>query len=206
MTEKNLEPAEIGRVLKEMRRQKGLTLEEVGRRSGVSKSMLSQIESGKTNPTLALVWKISRGIGRSIQDILSGRVEEEAKTDELQALGAGLHKVSADEYTRLEVDKPGVHFSVLTPPEQAEDLEIYLLQLEAGAVLDSQGHRPGTQEFLTLLEGAVEVSSGDERAILHDKGFFIYPADRQHLIRNLGQGTARIHLTVRFRQGRQYRS
>ena len=209
MIDDGLDPRQIGRVLKEMRKHGGLTLDEVGKRSGVSKSMLSQIEAGKTNPTLAMLWKISRGMSRSIQDILSGSIGPRQQTEGFsewvnESSGpTSLVSLSAEQYTRLEADKPGVHFSVLTPLEQVEDLEVYLIRLEAGSELDSLGHPPGTQEFLTLLEGRIEVRAGDDSAVLDQKGFFMYPADARHSIRNLGTSAARIHLTVRFRHQRR---
>ena len=42
-------------------------------RSGVSKAMLSQIETNKVNPTIATIWKIARGLNIEIQDILDSK-------------------------------------------------------------------------------------------------------------------------------------
>ncbi len=56
-------PAEAGRLstrVIELRKRRGLTLEQLAAASGVSRSMLSQIERGKANPTLAVTLRIAQ--------------------------------------------------------------------------------------------------------------------------------------------------
>ena len=57
----------IGKNIMHYRKKKGISLDELARRSGVSKSMLSQIEQEKTNPTVITVWKISRALDTTIE-------------------------------------------------------------------------------------------------------------------------------------------
>ena len=54
---------DVGANIRRIRREQGLTLETLSEKSGVSKSMLSQIEGDKVNPTLATVWKIAHDGG-----------------------------------------------------------------------------------------------------------------------------------------------
>ena len=67
MTEKKLLP--IGDTIKEIRKEKRLTLGVLAEKSGVSKAMLSQIESDKVNPTVATLWKISTGLEVDINEL-----------------------------------------------------------------------------------------------------------------------------------------
>ena len=46
-----------------LRKKNRLSLEELGKLSGVSKSMLALIEKGDGNPTLGILWKIANGLG-----------------------------------------------------------------------------------------------------------------------------------------------
>ena len=48
--------------LKRIRQSKGMSLDQVAEQTGVSKSMLAQIERGEGNPTLSTLWKISNGM------------------------------------------------------------------------------------------------------------------------------------------------
>jgi mannose-6-phosphate isomerase-like protein (cupin superfamily) len=78
----------------------------------------------------------------------------------------------------------------------AGQFEWYALSLQAGGVLESQAHEAGTREHLTVLTGALEVVSGDERQRLKPGETARYAVDRPHAIRNLGKGEATAWLVV----------
>ena len=63
-------PPMIGKNIQRIRSSRKLTLNVLSERSGVSKAMLSQIESDKVNPTVATVWKIARGLNVELNDLL----------------------------------------------------------------------------------------------------------------------------------------
>src|SRR3954447_5553544 len=64
----------VGRVLcdrvRELRRKRGWSLEQMGAACGVSRSMLSEVERGRANPTLAVAWRIARAFGMSLGDLV----------------------------------------------------------------------------------------------------------------------------------------
>jgi quercetin dioxygenase-like cupin family protein len=82
----------------------------------------------------------------------------------------------------------------------AEDLEIYLLDFDPGHTLDSEAHAAGTEEYLTILEGAVYVRAGSKEATLSEGDFILYNCDIDHVIENRGKKKARVHMVVRFTQ------
>ena len=139
---------DLGALLKKIRKGKGMTMDDLARASGVSKSMLSQIEAKKTNPTLATLGKVAQGLGLSIQHILDlGLPNPPNQTS---------HTFTrSSDRVALEVNKPGVHFSVLTPLSTAGDLEVYTLEIAPGTTLESFAHLPGTREALTLISGSL---------------------------------------------------
>src|SRR3954471_5275308 len=63
-------PPEVGATLQRLRLARGLTLEDLSRIAGVSKSMLSQIEREKANPTIAITWRLANALGVSIGELL----------------------------------------------------------------------------------------------------------------------------------------
>ncbi|WP_052078420.1 helix-turn-helix domain-containing protein [Spirochaeta lutea] len=205
---------EVGPTIRTLRTRQNLSLAELAARCGVSKSMISQIESGKTNPTLAMIWKIARGLGADIQMLLNlpgtypGADEQTSKTarQDPPPPGEDLPKrfmhFQSDGFTQLQADKPGIHFSVLTPLEQAEDLEIYMITLQPGSRLQSHPHLPGTEEYLTLLEGQLEVGTPERSARLKSGDFILYQADGPHFMHNTAQSPAVVHLVVRFRSAK----
>ena len=64
------EPPRVGAALAALRERQGLSLDELSRRAGVSKSMLSQIERAQANPTVAVVWRLAQALGVPLADLL----------------------------------------------------------------------------------------------------------------------------------------
>ncbi len=181
-------PPSVGRNIQRIRKQQQLTLGMLAERSGVSKAMLSQIESEKVNPTVATVWKIARGLEVELDALLRGT-------------GAPVRKFlvrSKEELSNLDTAAHGPHIQVLSPVAMAEDLEIYLFSFDPGTVLRSLPHAPKTEEYLTVLEGRIRVRAGEKSAELEAGDFIIYNCDIEHSIENLASGTSRVHMIVRF--------
>ncbi len=76
----------ISAVLKKVRFERGLTLEDTSNLTGVSKAMLGQIERGESNPTISTLWKISTGLRISFSELLSSETNdyEPISLDDLQ--------------------------------------------------------------------------------------------------------------------------
>lgn len=199
--------------IRDIRKTKGLSLDELAMKSLVSKSMISQIEGNKTNPTLAMIWKIAKGLDTTVQNLIQPKQdssESDVSTrttvpgEELHESGGGTTEIlfeytRKENFTQITADKPGVHFRVLTPAEQSEDLEIYRISIQPGAILDSQPHLSGTEEYLTLLKGRLRVIAEDNSSEMNSGDFIMYHADIPHSMENIGEQSAEIHLVVRFR-------
>jgi len=183
-----LKPPLVGRNIQKIRKEQQLTLDALSEKSGVSKAMLSQIESEKVNPTVATVWKIAQGLSVDINALFKAGSEQVRK----------FSVTRSETITTLETDEEGVHIKVLSPLSLVEDLEMYLVSFNPGATLISNPHYPQTEEFLTVLEGQVQVVAGENSADLNKGDFIRYHCDIDHEIRNLGQGIAQVHMVVRF--------
>ena len=64
------ESAKLGKNLKRIRTEKGITQGDIVRNLGVSRSFVSNIENGKTNPTLATITSIAKALGVSSDELL----------------------------------------------------------------------------------------------------------------------------------------
>src|SRR6478735_12560603 len=69
----------VAEVLKKLRADRRLSLDDLAARSGVSRAALSQIEGARTNPTLAVLWKIAAGLEIPFQDLIEAPVEGNAR-------------------------------------------------------------------------------------------------------------------------------
>ena len=179
-------PPEVGATLQKIRLKRGLTLEDLSRAAGVSKSMLSQIEREKANPTIAVAWRLANALGIGIEELLAG----ESQVPE------AIHILEPHETPTL----PGVHagyvLRILGPMELAGKYEWYELTLAPQGELVSQPHDPGTMEYLTLLHGAVDVEVDGVKKKLKTGGTARYVADKNHAIRNAGKTEAKALLVV----------
>jgi transcriptional regulator with XRE-family HTH domain len=183
----------IGRNIKAIREKHQMTLPVLSETCGISKEMLSQIESEQVNPTIATIWKIAQGLDVDINSILTGQ-------DSLRRTFSVSRK---DDITRLDTDEEGVHIRVLSPLSMAEDLEMYMLTFKAGQALHSKPHSVRTEEFITVLQGAVRITAGENQAELGEGDFIRYHADTEHVIENTADGETQLYMVVRF-QKRQY--
>ena len=179
-------PPEVGATLQRMRLARNLTLDDLSRAAGVSKSMLSQIEREKTNPTIAVAWRLANALGVGIGELL----ESEARVTER------IRVLEAHELPTLPGDHAGYVLRILGPMELAGNFEWYELTLAANGILASTPHDPGASEHLTVLQGTIEVDVDGEQKKLKIGATARYQADRPHSIRNAGKSEARALLVV----------
>lgn len=179
-------PPEVGATLQRMRLERGLTLEDLSRTAGVSKSMLSQIEREKANPTIAVAWRLANALGVSIAELLSA---ETPKDESIRVL-------EPHETPTLTGDHAGYILKILGPLELAGRYEWYELALAPGGALVSNPHDPGATEHLTLLHGSVELEVEGNKKKLKLGATARYEADRSHAIRNVGKTEAKALMVV----------
>ena len=181
------EPPRVGDTLAALRQGRALSLEEVSRMAGVSKSMLSQIERNQANPTVAVVWRLANALGVGIGELLGGaeRPSPPAITVVPSHGTPSLH--SADAKYELRI---------LGPIELAGQFEWYELKMHPGGALESQGHAPGSREHLTVLSGTLEVGSGGQLQRLKHGETARYAVDLPHVIRNPARTPATALLVV----------
>lgn len=183
-------PPLIGKNIQKLRVARNLTLNVLSERSGVSKAMLSQIESNKVNPTVATVWKIARGLSVDLQDLLN--------TDSAEKRTFLVNPTSTETTAKLEAMENGVLIRVLSPLNMVEDMEMYMLTFPPNSSLPSEPHFAGTQEFLTIIKGQVNVKAGENSADLRKGDFLIYHCDIEHTITNDSNQVAVVHMVVRY--------
>lgn len=165
--------------VREMRRKKGWTLEQTASVSGVSRSMLSQIERGAANPTLGVAFRIAQAFGMTLGELVD--VPNKAPKIDVVRHADNDHLFRDDKDCRIRT---------LSPLHLEKDVEFYELSLKPGGVLVSAAHFEGTREFLTIEKGTVRLYSGDESCQLHRGDSAHYAADVPHRIENAGRGEA----------------
>lgn len=168
--------------LKDARRVKGLSLDAVAKLSGVSRSMVSQIERGESSPTISTLWNLTK----ALQVDFAGLLEEDQESRIIVLRGGDV--------PTIESHGTGCSIRILSPPEEAGRHEVYDLRFSQDGVLDSLPHAQGAREHLTVIEGRLTVTSGDAVAHLSAGDTARYAADVAHKIS--ADGPARAFLVV----------
>ena len=170
--------------LKEARRAQGLSLDAVAKLSGVSRSMVSQIERGESSPTIATLWNLTRALQVDFAGLLDGA-----------PAAARIETLRAEAVPTIDNLGSGCTIRILSPPEEAGKHEVYELLIAAGGQLDSKPHTRGAREHLSIFSGSAEVKSGDATRTLGAGDTARYAADVAHSITAV-EGAVRAFLVV----------
>ena len=179
----------LGKRVKKLRGDRGGSLEELASASGVSRSMLSEIEREKANPTLTVTFRIARAFGLTLQELIESA---EASASKIQVIRA------SDRAQVFRSDKQH-EIRTLSPLNLEKDVEFYEVRLRPGGALRSQPHFEGTREFLTVEEGSVRIESDQDTDELTKGDSGTYRADVPHAIVNTGKADALVFLVVIYR-------
>lgn len=181
------EPPRVGDTLAALRQAGSLSLDALSRRAGVSKSMLSQIERGQANPTVAVVWRLANALDVGIGELLGAAAPTGPAPIELLPAHAAPAIRSPDGLCELRI---------LGPIALAGRFEWYALSVQPGGTLVSQAHERGTQEHLSATAGLLEVQAGEQLQRVRSGETARYAADQPHAIRNAGKTLASAWLVV----------
>jgi transcriptional regulator with XRE-family HTH domain len=179
---------DLGRRVKKLRSDRGWSLEELASVSGVSRSMLSEIERERANPTLSVTYRIARAFGLSLQDLI-----ESADS------ASSIQVTRADDKAQIFRSDKLCQIRTLSPLNLEKDIEFYEIRLPTNGSLASQPHVDGTREFLIVKEGGVNLQSGNFNESLSKGDSATYRADVAHCLTNSGKRESVLFLVVLYR-------
>lgn len=175
-------PPKFGGEIQRARKDAGLSLDELARRSGVSKSILSQIERDSTNPTIATVWRICAALERSPESLFRAGEEEES----------GIALLTANATPEIQSEDGRCRLRILGAIETVERVQWYEFLAEPGGELVSAAHGAATVEHLTVLEGRLTVTAnGDAKSAGPGETLRYATVQGTHVVRNDGDAPAR---------------
>jgi transcriptional regulator with XRE-family HTH domain len=172
--------ARVAANLREHRRRRDLSLDQLAQRTGVSRAGLSQIETCKTNPSLGVLWKIAAGIGIPFSELIG-----EGQT--------GISVLRRNESQVLRSMDRKLESRPLMPAAGTNQLEFYELRLSARAQHASDPHGPGTRELVIVLSGTLRMTVGNQAQELAAGDSMLFDANQAHVYENPGGSEARYH-------------
>lgn len=159
--------------LRKIRTARGYSLDLVSEQTGVSKSMLGQIERGEANPTIGTIGKIVSGLRVSFEDLIGNpgeyvypvRKEMLIPTKEV----AGVYRV----YTYF-------------PYEKERNFELYVIEVQPGGVYASGAHGENTKEYVIVTGGELHLVVDGESFQVEKGDAIRFDSDKNHEYHNDG--------------------
>ena len=181
---------ELGPKLKELRRRKGITLQEIADESGLSKSFVSQIESGVTNPSIASLKKIADALDLPLAALFD---------DNVNGAGDGrapLSEATQNYLTQVQVVRsqqrkmlawPGQETKMyLLTPDLQRKLEVTMSLMQPGDSTGEDSYSHQGEERGIVLEGTLEVTVDCTAHVLEAGDSIYFPSHLPHKFRLLG--------------------
>jgi len=173
----------IGKKIKNLRLKKGLTQEELGERTDLSKGYISQIERDLSSPSIETFFNILEVLGCSPKEFFDDKDEEQkvVYTDEDQT-----------EYVDSEL---GYRIQWLVPESNENDMEPILLTLEPNGMFKEFEPSP-SETYAYVLEGKVKVRLGNTYYVAKQGQSIYYQASEEHQIINDFDGVSKLLLVA----------
>lgn len=175
----------VGETLRYLRHERGLSLEELSSRIGISKLTLGNIERGEGNPTLAVIWKIANGLKVPVSSLL----DVEPDVSIAPALNSKMQIVSANEAFFVQ---PLFHSA------NPATFETYRAHLLPESSYRSEAHPAGVSEYVTVMTGRLVMQVGTESYELDTHDSIRFHAQTEHTYKNPGTEMTTLHIVISY--------
>jgi len=163
----------LGARVRQIRKEKGETVKSLAEKTGLSSSLISQVERGKANPSVKTLWNIATTLKVPIGSFFEP-----------------LHKnspvVRKKDRKSISV-KDGVKFYLLSP-DLKRKLELMYDVFEPSACTQLYSHEG--EECGLVLKGKIEVTLGNKKYILEEGDSISFSSTTPHKLRNIGKEKA----------------
>lgn len=160
--------------LKGIREQRNLSLDQLSELTGVSKSMLRQIETGKSSPTISTIWKIANGLRLSFTTLISKPRPDVAIMD---FKGSNPLTAKSKRYRLYP----------LIPFDPEHGFEIYHVEIDPGTTYNGEPHEGNVEEYVFVMQGTLEIKIDETKHLVNANQFIRFTANRPHQYHSSGK-------------------
>lgn len=167
----------IGGKIRDLRKQKGLTQQELADRTELTKGFISQLERGQVSPSVVTLFDLIECLGSTPGEFFKETGHEQIVFTE------------KDYFTKT--DEQGNSTVWLVPSAQSNQMEPVLVTIQPHEVLEDDSPHNG-EEFGYVLSGRIIVRREDKKYEVKTGESFYYEADKVHRIENPGSRIAKL--------------
>jgi transcriptional regulator with XRE-family HTH domain len=175
---------ELGSKLRQLRLRKKIGLVDLGRHTGLSPSMISQLENGKLIPTLPTLARIAMVFDVGLDHFFTPKRKRRP-----------FSIVRADEPItfpeKADKGKPAYFFQCLAFAAQEKSMQAYVADFPRRQPGEVEEHTHDGAEFLHILEGSLEIRHGGEPYELNAGDSVYFDSSELHSYRGLSRTTAK---------------
>lgn len=159
--------------LKRIRKSKNMSLDALAERTGVSKSMLGQIERGESNPTVSTIAKIVDGIRISFEELLYPKQESVLIIDN-------------DKLPVLRSEEGAYQVRSIFPYDRRRSFEVYEMKIEPGEGCECFWKGEGGSEYILVVQGVLTLETTEGMYEVSANHAIKLDAAKEHSYRNSG--------------------
>lgn len=177
----------LAHTLKSVRHDRQWSLSQAAEYTGVSKAMLGQIERGESSPTVATLWKIATGFNVPFSTFLEHAQPRQPLLLHRQGALPVFDQANAD-----------MRVTPLFPFDPQLGVDIFRIELAAGAISESSAHEHGVIEHVIVLEGELELYAEGVWHTLKAGEAIRFQADQAHSYRNNSHTLVVLHDLIHY--------
>ncbi|TXC89675.1 helix-turn-helix domain-containing protein [Metabacillus litoralis] len=177
--------SQIAENLKNIRKLRGYSYDQLAQITGVSKGMLSQIEKGESSPTVNTLWKIANGL----QVSFSSLVEEKEPT---------VSVVRLSEKTAVTENNELLQVYPYFPFDSSKKFEIYFMEIMPGCVHTSDRHHGSVEEYVLVCDGEATVVIQEVEYVMKKGDSMRFEATQTHTYANFTDRKTSCYLLIYY--------
>jgi transcriptional regulator with XRE-family HTH domain len=175
----------LGERVRELRRGRGLTLEELAEHSGVSRAMISKLERGEKNPTLVVAAKLAEGFGVTLSQLVGMEERREVVV------------VPRERRMVMRDPETGFERQLLSPSFGGRGVEFIRNVVPEGSTSgEFPPHRRGVEEYVAVEKGRLRAIIGGEEYLLEEGDALYFEADVSHRFDNAGDDECSYYVVI----------
>lgn len=178
-------PIQVGKKVREVREERGLSLLDISQRTGFDVGLLDQIEEGTVSPPLGTVIRLAKALDMRMGYLISGEEDLPFTIVRLK------DRKTISRYDSRKGKHYGYTYESLAPHKKDRHMEPFLVTLEPSETEEERSSHPG-QEFIFVLEGHMEVRLGEEIHVIDPGDAIYYDSTVPHLVKCHGGVRTRI--------------
>lgn len=176
-----VETLNLGNKIRQLRRKRALTLQNVSDLSGLSKSLLSQIENSFTAPPIATLLKISKALDVKIGYFF----QDPPVSSRISVVRHKERKETVPLHSRANGTKVGYQYESLAHPMADKNMEPFMIEILPREATEMIFYNHKGEEFLFVLEGRMEFRGADRVIELESLDCLYFDSNIPHALRGL---------------------